>query len=526
MKSYAGRVVFDHLPKTGGSAITAWLHEQLGSGCVSPHVDGEHTTLLRQWGGMYSVLCGHVSFVKAEGLDPRYQYVTLLREPLERILSWLYFVANNHEDGELRGLVPLARRFLASEGRDLDAALLPHISNHCVAHFCRIHGDGHEDDATRLSNALAALRDFDVVGRYDNMPAFLADFAALIGVAPPGELARVNATRDRPAVDQVADAMRERLIELNRMDLALYAQAVVQGARAAGPCQRFERAPLRSMSTPELRLALASPAQLDVCYGERAIFELDFELARAVPSLLAGIHITDSDGRLAFGINSAMLEQHFHQISAGTHRLTHVVHAQLPAGKYSVGFAFVELTPEGGRELAWYDSLCSIDVQHGASKRALGYAELDAAMHLQLPASVSAPRGALRALAPPGILRRGQAVHIDMEVSNPGAAELNIVHHWLHAGTYELVCEGLPLAVAVPHPGAPLRFALEVSVPVVEGDYVLVATLSDGGTLWYEAHGFAPARLPVRVLEPAYGVRPPAYCQPQAGKVDATPITV
>ncbi|MES2127999.1 MAG: Wzt carbohydrate-binding domain-containing protein [Pseudomonadota bacterium] len=526
LKAYAGRVVFDHQPKTGGSAVSAWLHEQLGGGCVSPHVDGEHATLLRQWGGLYSIVCGHVSFVKGEGLDPRYQYVTLLREPLERILSWLCFVANNHTEGELRGLVPLARRFLASDGRELDAALLPHISNHYVAHFCRIHGDGHEDEATRLSNALAALQDFDIVGRYDAMPAFLADLAALIGVPAPRAIARVNVTRERPAVEQVPDALRARLIELNRLDLDLYARAMAHGARAPAPCQRFERAAARSMSTPDVRVLLASAPQRDVQYGERVSFDLDIALERSVPALLAGIHITGSDGRLAFGINSAMLGQHFQQIPAGSHRLTHVVHALLPAGKYGVGFAFVELRPEGGRELAWYDNMCSIDVHHAPAKQALGYAELNAAMHWLMPQAAATPRGALRALAPPGILRRGQLAHIEMELCTPAAQDLTVAHHWLHAGTYELVCEGLPVPLPAPGAGAPLNFTLELHVPAAKGDYLLVATLASGGILFYEAHGFAPARVPVRVLDPAYGVRPAAISQSQGGKVAVTPITV
>ena len=88
---FGGRVVFDHLPKTAGQAVNAWLRAELGESCVTTNLIGEHRALIHQYGGDYSVISGHVHFSR-EGLDPRYQYITCLREPIDRAVSWLFFV--------------------------------------------------------------------------------------------------------------------------------------------------------------------------------------------------------------------------------------------------------------------------------------------------------------------------------------------------------------------------------------------------------------------------------------------------
>src|SRR6266404_4061207 len=94
-KSFPGRVIIDHRPKTGGQALAAWLNAKLGSGCVSPNLVGSSYELIKTYGGLYSIISGHVNFIGRGVLDPRYQYITCIRHPVDRALSWLYFVLND-----------------------------------------------------------------------------------------------------------------------------------------------------------------------------------------------------------------------------------------------------------------------------------------------------------------------------------------------------------------------------------------------------------------------------------------------
>jgi len=58
-RPFNGRVIFDHLPKTGGQAVKAWLTNTLGTGTVTTNLIGEHRALIRRYGGAYAVISGH-----------------------------------------------------------------------------------------------------------------------------------------------------------------------------------------------------------------------------------------------------------------------------------------------------------------------------------------------------------------------------------------------------------------------------------------------------------------------------------
>lgn len=529
IRAFPGRIVFDHLPKTGGQAVNAWLTAEFGSGCVSPHLDGQHSVLIRQFGGQYSVLCGHVSFEHAEGLDPRYQYITLFRDPLDRIVSWLYFVVNNHEESLCNWLIPLVRRFLDSEGGDCDAALLPFISNLYVEHFSRVNGSGREPDAVRVTLALQAIRQYEVVGLHGEMSSFLAAVAAITGLQAPDGIALVNVTKQRPPVSAVSDPMRRRLLALNQLDLSLYEEvrALVlsrqAGAAALAPppsdaprWQPYCRPGSRSFRTDDIIVAPITPREGgDVVYGQTLHFDVDFWLARGSAGLLFGIHIVDSEQRPAYGVNSDMLDRPRMSLAAGPHRITHQIRALLPAGKYVAGFAIIECTPDGERELAWYDAACEFQVHHPAGRMSVGYADLAGGMtvdavvdsNVQLP--VTQTGGALSLRRAPDAVLRGQVFDVDVEIANRSGQRwqgdafrpIKLSYHWLDQHGELVVFEGMrsgfpPDGLAA---GGTAGCRMQVQAPLHAGSYLLVLTVMQENVAWFEASGFEAARRPFHV---------------------------
>lgn len=394
---FSGRVIFDHLPKTAGQAINAWLVEALGAGCVTTNLIGDHRDLIRKYGGLYSIISAHVFFNNAEQLDPRYQYMTFFREPVDRAISWIFYLSNNvgvvkktvaHKDG--------ASRFLASEGCDASPEFIESISNPYTEHFCRIAGDGTESDEVKLSNALAAIQQYAVVGIYENMPNFLEEAAALIGINPPVELAQVNVTSQRPAVEKVSPVLRRRIEELNQLDLRLYAAVVAWKASIAkinseksprltvSKWRKYEPMLARVFSTPDIAIHTAMLQQgYDIRHGQPITFDVDFSLSREVRGLEMGIHLFDSDGQWAFGINSTLLGQTHQFVQRGLHRVSHHLIANLPAGTYTAGFAFTERSLEGQQELAWHDALCEFQIYHQVSRTFAGYSYLPAEISLR-----------------------------------------------------------------------------------------------------------------------------------------------
>ena len=240
-RAFSGRIVFDHLPKTAGSAINVWLAQHLGTGNVTPsNVNGNHRQLIQRYGGLYSVISGHIDFGEGENLDPRYQYMTIFREPVDRVISWLYFVLNNHTQSDLAELYEWTKAFVESDGAQLDENLTGYICNLYVEHFCRIDGSSSVSDEEKVRLALKAVKMYDVVGTFEQMPLFLADVANLIGLPSPESIDRVNATNLRPGIDQIPQALRERIIELNQLDLRLYEEVKAWKAATQNPTQPTE----------------------------------------------------------------------------------------------------------------------------------------------------------------------------------------------------------------------------------------------------------------------------------------------
>lgn len=526
-KAYPGRLIFDHLPKTAGQAINAWLVAELGSGCVTPNLIGDHSDLIRKYGGLYSVISAHVHFDGGKGHDPRYQYMTLFREPVDRVISWLFFVINNHDDDQLPGLRQAAIKFLQKE----DCSLNGHIGNAYVEHFCRIEGDGTECDDQKIANALSAIKKYDVVGLYDNMPQFLAEAAALIGLPEPETLDKVNVTTKRPQVNEISTALRDRLVALNQLDIRLFEEVVAwKKSSMVNPIPRkefiekhiwrkCESLQDRVIVTPDL---VVSPPLFregnHFSRGQLMTLDMDIFLTREIDDLEMGIHIFDADRRWVFGTNSTLLGQSHRSLSSDVYQVSHHVIADLPAGKYTVGFAFAEKLPQGVKELFWQDVMCEFEVSRPIDKAFAGYAYLPAGISLRhatkalMGGIVTHHAGCLLATKPLQQLTVGEMASIHVEVRNhsdqawvgDNFRPINFSYHWLDASGEMVWFDGLRTAISAGGiaSGTSINADMQVEAPPEAGAYILVLTLVQELVGWFEDKGFEAARLAIAVVEP------------------------
>jgi exopolysaccharide biosynthesis predicted pyruvyltransferase EpsI/glycosyltransferase involved in cell wall biosynthesis len=383
-KVFSGRVIFDHLQKTAGMAINRWLRSTLGDGCASPNLITDHGSLIARYGGRYSVLTAHVTF-DGRGLDPRYQYVTLLREPIDRMVSWLHYVVSNYTPADLGDGWHDMHRFLEAEGAIDDYAP---TSNLYVRHFASIEGNESGSDDTMLAAALSAVERYDVWGLYDSMPEFLEDFASLLGMPAPPTLAKVNVTKRRPTVAELTGPLRQKLTQLYALDSEFY--AILKG-RHAEARRRRNRAtvavpawePLqpprpRSIARNGFTLHAASiQGGENHAAGELLDFDVTFSLERPVADLAIRVVISDSLGNQVFATGTRRLKRPIHNLDKGSYRAICTIVANLPEGEYSVGFRFRETEHDPPRELATFDGLCTFQIG-----RPVGAASID------LPATI------------------------------------------------------------------------------------------------------------------------------------------
>ncbi|WP_175772676.1 Wzt carbohydrate-binding domain-containing protein [Paraburkholderia phenazinium] len=508
-------------------AITSWLTNALGAGTVTPDLNGNHSELLRGYGGLFPIISAHIIF---DGeLDPRYDYITLLRDPVDRVLSWLFYAENTVPDTpEFQRHKNGARNFLQSNGEIVDDEIRSSISNYYVEHFAQIQRFSSNIFDGKVAAALQSLSDFKIVGLYEDYSSFLSDVSDLVCLPDPGTIATVNPTNQRPKVREISPALRERIVELNQLDIRLYEEVVGWKVSAgqrqsrkdvtsvASKWQKYEPVRDRVITTPDITILTAAlRGEAVVFHGDLLTFDVDFFLSRQVADLEMGVHVFDSDRRWAFGINSSLLDQCHQDLPRGTYRVIHHLVADLPAGSYTAGFAFSEKVGDGVRDLAWYDKLCEFEVHHRVERPFAGYANLSAEIALTPLASglespvVEYAYGSVALRTPPVEMVSGEHVRLDVEITNhgdrrwigDGSCPVRLSYHWLGIEGEMAVFDGE--RSSLPDGGVPawkaVMTSMSVVAPPVPGRYTLVPTLVQEGLGWLEEIGLETAAYTVVV---------------------------
>lgn len=235
------RFFFVHVQKTAGTTLLIRLGNQFSAAEIYPDdTDGDLMTvmpqfdigqLLARWPvrrDQVRVLTGHFPLCTADLLDCRFTTLTVLREPVERTLSYL----RHH-----RKLIAADREvpFEAIYEDPLRYDGLVH--NHMVKMFSltadEMTGGAMtkvDFDDARLERAKARLATVDVVGLQEDFDRFCAELTQRFG----WDLGEPVVANDTPHED-VPESFRARIAEDNAADVALYeyARQLVRDRRAA-----------------------------------------------------------------------------------------------------------------------------------------------------------------------------------------------------------------------------------------------------------------------------------------------------
>lgn len=255
--SFGGSDAFDrmflvHIPKTAGSSVNTFMEDCLGKRACACHIESNPEWKFATEPNMVFqdkvFISGHVHLrALRQKLALRNTLVaTVLREPIDQLIShiaWVRRLADPEEKQRFYQHTPEIQR-IAMRLADLDLGSPVHLKkwaselsgealslfDNCQVRYLTDLGSANRGPTDRVTQrdclgAIANLQIFDLVGRSDRVPSFLAKVAEEMGLercSDSGVNVRENVAKTKYGLDPRDPRIREAVESLIEFDQALY----------------------------------------------------------------------------------------------------------------------------------------------------------------------------------------------------------------------------------------------------------------------------------------------------------------
>jgi len=222
--------LFNHIPKCGGLSYRALLEEIFGKDRVT-HIsinrEEEYAPNPAEY-LQYPVLMGHFGVRWNDIIGPGRQWMTVLREPVDRVVSTYYFWRHNAPVSPESPWLYLAQtRSLDDYVRTGHYAVRKGIQNLQTRQLADDLRWRYRtfSDRDALEVAKENLGKFGFIGFYEEFGPSVERMCKFLGTASPPAIPHVNPTNKRLSVGEIPSSTIDAIMELNRSDLELYAYA-------------------------------------------------------------------------------------------------------------------------------------------------------------------------------------------------------------------------------------------------------------------------------------------------------------
>jgi hypothetical protein len=221
---------FLHLPRTGGTTFTHTLAKALGKEKVY-HVSGNNslevfTSLSGKEQQRILFICGHIPYGIHCLVDRPVNYFTILRDPVERLLSDYAFIRKNPDHYLYPAVSRMdLRQYLLSGVNPVGVAnpqvvRLQEIDFNSKGGWFKVR-PALPDEQMLATARERVFRKMYMVGLTEHLPLFMDMVGKYLGVKLDLK-ARLNASRSKPVSADLPAADLGLIEEMNHLDIVLY----------------------------------------------------------------------------------------------------------------------------------------------------------------------------------------------------------------------------------------------------------------------------------------------------------------
>ncbi|HVJ69086.1 MAG TPA: sulfotransferase family 2 domain-containing protein [Caulifigura sp.] len=220
-------LLFDHVPKCAGTTVSAYLSSQYPARTVFQLNEDTPEKSLAKFRALpesrrhgFRLIAGHEAHQLLNLVDPSVLTLTILREPVDRLVSHYYYVKRN--------IGHYLHQRLISEQITLEdyasPELSPELSNWYTIHYSGLPvAEVQADPFGALERAYTnVIEHYDVIGFQDELPETMAAVRRIVGLEKAFANTFLNQTVNRERVEDVSPLAKKRIIEANALDIELY----------------------------------------------------------------------------------------------------------------------------------------------------------------------------------------------------------------------------------------------------------------------------------------------------------------
>jgi hypothetical protein len=210
---------FMHIGKTGGHSICMELFNRFDASKINNGIPKPF------YFNKPDLIVGHWSFKYAKNLPHNRFLFSMVRDPIERVISNYYFMRSHPKEvAKTHQGVALAQKYDFHDFLEIDNIAVKRVVENHQTNFFDEDWQRSDDRSTpvRLERAITHLNEFDLIGLFEHYNESLERLCNAFGMKPWPESAKHNITKNKKSKSDLPKSTIQRIQDLNALDIELY----------------------------------------------------------------------------------------------------------------------------------------------------------------------------------------------------------------------------------------------------------------------------------------------------------------